>query len=182
MIYLYLFWEFFKIGIFSLGGMTTLPFFFDIADKYDWFSAAELTDIIAVSQSLPGAIAINMSAYAGYQGAGIAGALIASTAMILPAIIISILVCKVIVSWRKNKYVEMIFSGLRPAIAGLLLAVSISLISLAVCGTKLFGPESLFNYKSLIFLLIITPIVFKFKKSPLLFVALGAAVGLVFQL
>ena len=182
MIYLYLFWEFFKIGLFSLGGMTVLPFCFDLVNKYDWFTAAQLTDIIAISQSLPGATAINISTYAGYHSAGVLGAVIASVSMILPAMIVSLVICKLLINWRKNAYVDMIFSGLRPAIGGLLLAIGVSLISFAVCGTELFGSGSVFNYKSLIFLLILIPIVFKFKKSPLLFIVIGAIVGIVFKL
>ena len=85
--------------------------------------------------------------------------------------------------WRDNQYVEMVFSGLRPAVAGLLAAISISLISLALFGTEHFAPGlQKLNLKALIFLIVVTPAVFYFNKHPIIFIALGAAVGIIFQL
>lgn len=84
--------------------------------------------------------------------------------------------------WRDNQYVEMVFSGLRPAVAGLLAAISISLISLALFGTEHFAPGLQLNLKALIFLIVVTPAVFYFNKHPIIFIALGAAVGIIFQL
>ena len=183
MIYLLLFYEFFKIGLFAIGGgLAALPFLFDLLDKYDWYTTAELTNMIAISESTPGPIAVNMAPYVGYHTGGLLGSVVATLALIMPAIIISLLICKAMAVWRDNQYVEMVFSGLRPAVAGLLAAISISLISLALFGTEHFALGLQLNLKALIFLIVVTPAVFYFNKHPIIFIALGAAVGIIFQL
>jgi len=181
MTYLLLFIEFFKIGFFAIGGLASLPFIFDLVEKYDWFTGPELANMIAVSQSTPGPFAINIATFAGYETAGIGGALVAIIALILPSITISLLIVKVLINWRNNKFVEMAFSGLRPATAGLIAAISISLISLAVCGTEQLSIHASIAIKPLIFLLVLTPFVIYFQKNPLIFVGLGALVGIIFQ-
>lgn len=181
MTYLLLFMEFLKIGLFAIGGLASLPFLFDLVGRYDWFTGPQLANMIAVAQSTPGPFAINMATFAGYQAAGIGGALIAVVALILPPTIISLLIIKILITWRHNKYVEMAFSGLRPATAGLIAAISISLISLAVCGTEQLSIHASIAIKPLIFLLVLTPFVIYFQKNPLIFVGLGALVGIIFQ-
>ena len=95
MIYLILAYEFFKIGLFSIGGgMATLPFLMDLANKYDWFTVSELTNMVAISESTPGPVGINMATYAGYNAAGILGAVVATLALTAPAWIIIILIAK----------------------------------------------------------------------------------------
>ena len=138
--------------------------------------------MIAISESTPGPIAVNMATYVGYHTGGLLGSVVATLALIMPAIIISLLICKAMAVWRDNQYVEMVFSGLRPAVAGLLAAISISLISLALFGTEHFAPGLQLNLKALIFLIVVTPAVFYFNKHPIIFIALGAAVGIIFQL
>ena len=183
MIYLLLFYEFFKIGLFAIGGgLAALPFLFDLIDKYNWYTTAELTNMIAISESTPGPIAVNMATYVGYHMGGVAGAAVATLALIMPAVIISLLICKAIATWRDNQYVEMVFTGIRPAVAGLLATISITLISLALFGTEHFTPGLPLNLKALIFLVVVTPAVFYFNKHPIIFIALGAVVGIIFQL
>ena len=85
MIYLTLFYEFFKVGLFSVGGgVATIPFYMELADKYDWLTTQMLTDMIAVSESTPGPIGINLATYAGFRAAGIPGALVATFSTVLP--------------------------------------------------------------------------------------------------
>lgn len=183
MIYLLLFYEFFKIGLFAIGGgMASLPFLFDLAAKYDWFTTAELSNMIAISESTPGPIAINMATYVGYHTAGVGGAAVATIALIMPPIIISLLICKAFAKWQNSQYVEMIFQGIRPAVAGLLTAIGISLLCLAFFGAEHFVPGMELNIKALIFFIIITPAIFYFDKQPLLFIVIGAAVGMIFGL
>ena len=89
MIYLQLAFEFFKIGLFSIGGgMATLPFLMDLTKKYNWYTASELANIVAISESTPGPVGVNMATYAGYNAAGIPGALIATLSLTAPALII----------------------------------------------------------------------------------------------
>ena len=181
MIYLLLFIEFFKIGFFAIGGLASLPFIFDLVGIYDWFTAAELANMIAVSQSTPGPFAVNIATFAGYQTAGFGGALVAVIALILPSIILSLLIVKVLINWRNNKYAEMAFRGLRPATAGLIAAISISLISLAICGSEQISIGAAIAIKPLILLLILTPTAIYWQKNPLVFVAIGALAGIIFK-
>ena len=183
MLYLRLFLEYFYAGLFSVGGgLATIPFLQDMGARTGWFTSQELANMIAVSEATPGPMGVNMATYVGYHMGGVAGAAVATLALIMPAVIISLLICKAIATWRNNQYVEMVFTGLRPAVAGLLAAISITLISLALFGTEHFTPGLPLNLKALIFLLVVTPAVFYFNKHPLIFIALGAVVGIIFQL
>ena len=93
MIYITLAYEFFKIGLFSIGGgMATLPFLMDLTSRYDWFSASELANMVAISESTPGPVGINMATYAGYNAAGIPGALVATLSLVAPALIIIVII------------------------------------------------------------------------------------------
>lgn len=121
MIYLILAYEFFKIGLFSIGGgMATLPFLMDLANKYDWFTVSELTNMVAISESTPGPVGINMATYAGYNAAGVPGAVIATLALTAPAWIIIILIAKFLENFSENTHVKAAFYGIRPAVAALI--------------------------------------------------------------
>ena len=121
MIYLILAYEFFKIGLFSIGGgMATLPFLMDLANKYDWFTVSELTNMVAISESTPGPVGINMATYAGYNAAGVLGAIVATLALTAPAWIIIILIAKFLENFSENKNVKAAFYGIRPAVAALI--------------------------------------------------------------
>jgi chromate transporter len=182
MIYLLLFLEFCKISLFGFGGgLASLPFVFDLADKYHWFTSTQLMDMIAVAQSVPGPIAINLATYAGFEAAGIAGAAVAALGMITPPTIISIFIAKALAFWRQNKYVAAAFEGLRPAAAGLLSAVAISLLAVALAGTADLLSIEAININALIFFVVLTPAVFYFKKHIFIFIIISAAVGIIFQ-
>ncbi len=181
MIYLQLFWEYFKISIVSFGGMASIPFLFDLSRRYGWFTISELSDMIAISESTPGPIAINMATFSGFQTAGILGSVAATIGLMAPPTIISLIVGKALQNWEGNKYLQAAFTGLRPATAGLLAAAGVSLVLLAVFGTDTIGAGMELNLKSLIFFLILLPLIFRFPKHPLVFIALGAVVGIVFR-
>lgn len=117
MIYLTLFYEFFKIGLFSIGGgMATLPFLMDLTNKYDWYTKSELTNMIAISESTPGPVGINMSTYAGYQAAGILGAIVSTCSMVVAPVVIIMIVAGFMEKFYKNPSVQSIFYGVRPAV------------------------------------------------------------------
>ena len=121
MIYLILAYEFFKIGLFSIGGgMATLPFLMDLTGKYDWFTISELTNMVAISESTPGPVGINMATYAGYNAAGVPGAIVATLALTAPAWIIIILIAKFLENFSENRNVKAAFYGIRPAVAALI--------------------------------------------------------------
>ena len=121
MIYLILAYEFFKIGLFSIGGgMATLPFLMDLTNKYDWFTVSELTNMVAISESTPGPVGINMATYAGYNAAGVLGAVVATLALTAPAWIIIIVIAKFLENFSENTNVKAAFYGIRPAVAALI--------------------------------------------------------------
>ena len=129
MLYLKLFLQFFRVGVFSFGGGdATLPFLYDIAEKYHWYSAKQLTDMLALSSITPGPVGVNVATFAGYTTSGILGALIATTSIILPSFIIVTIVSKALDKFRTNKYVKAGISALKSAGCALLSAVGIKLL------------------------------------------------------
>ena len=93
MLYLRLFWEFFKTGLFAVGGgMATLPFLYSMSDATGWFTHAQLADMIAVSESTPGPIGVNMATYVGFSTAGVPGAVVATLGLITPSVIIILII------------------------------------------------------------------------------------------
>ena len=190
MILLRLFWEYFKIGLFAVGGgMTTLPFLYDVADKTGWFTYAQLADMIAVSQSTPGPIGINMATYVGYTVGGIPGALVATAAMIIPGITMVLIVARMLQKFRGNRFVEAAFYGLRPAAAGLIAAAGALVVELALLNVDLFKStgilSDLFSWRGLILaavIWILTNLIKPTKKlHPIIYIAASAVVGIVFS-
>ncbi|MDR1663315.1 MAG: chromate transporter [Clostridiales bacterium] len=128
MTYLYLIYEFVKTGLLSIGGgLATLPFLYDMADRRPWFDRALLTDMIAVSESTPGPIGINMATFAGYRAAGIPGGIVASLALILPSVVIVAFVSRAMDKFTGNRFVKSAFYGLRPCVAALIASAGVGL-------------------------------------------------------
>ena len=172
MIYGVLFWEFFKIGLFAIGGgMVTIPFLFDLTKKYDWFSAEELTNMIAVSQSTPGPVGVNMATYAGFQAAGIGGGVIATLGLVLPSVIIVIMVSKLLSHYKDNLWIKDIMASIRPAVVALILLAGFELLKLSVD-----------DMQSIIFACAFFLLVYFFKKSPIFYIILSAVLGMLFKL
>lgn len=190
MIYLQLFFEFLKIGVFSVGGgMATLPFLYDLSDKTGWFTHAQIADMLAVSESTPGPMGINMATYVGYTVAGIPGSILASVGLILPGVIMVLLIMAVLDKFRNNKYVEGAFYGLRPASVGLIAAAGILVARIAFLSSDSPGTVSEFlngiSIKAVILaviLLILTRGVKATKNlHPVVFIGFSALVGIVFS-
>ncbi|MDR2515862.1 MAG: chromate transporter [Spirochaetaceae bacterium] len=115
--------EFFKIGLFSVGGgLATLPFLYRFAETHPLLDPAMIPDMLAVAESLPGAIGINLAIYTGFRCAGIPGALAAGAGLAAPSIIIILIIARMFAAFRENRAVQAAFTGLRPAAAGLLSA------------------------------------------------------------
>ncbi len=189
MIYIQLFYEFFKTGLFAIGGgMATLPFLYDMADKTGWFTAAQLSDMIAISESTPGPIGVNMATYVGYTTGGIIGGIIATIGLITPSIIVILIVAFFLKSFRENKYVDAAFYALRPASTGLIAGAGSTVVMLTLFKLDLFKQTgniiNLFDWKALILAVIIfilTNYVKVTKKlHPVVFIAGSAIVGIVF--
>ncbi|MDY3282014.1 chromate transporter [Dysosmobacter sp.] len=188
-----LYWEFFKTGLFAIGGgMATLPFLKDIGETTGWYTYGELMNMLAVSESTPGPIGINMATYVGFTVSGIPGAVIATVGEITPSIIVILLVAMLLKSFKDNRYVSMAFYGLRPASTGLIGAACISvifevLLHIATSGGQLLNSFSFggsINGKGFVLaavLLVLTNNVKKVKDlHPIVFILGSAVVGVVF--
>lgn len=186
-IYLLLFIEFFKTGLFSIGGgLATLPFLFEMANKYDpaWFTSEQLTNMIAISESTPGPIGVNIATYVGYtvENLGIPGAICATLSLALPSIIVILIIAGFLEKFRDNKIVKNIFYAIRPAVVGML---AISIFAIFKSTFFISSAASFFdliNIIKVILFAVITFLVFKFKKHPILYIAIGAIAGIVFGL
>jgi len=190
-LYLNLFFEFLKTGIFSIGGgLATIPFLMEMGEKFGWFSAEELSNMIAVSESTPGPIGINMATYVGYTTGsaefgvvgGVLGALVATTAIIIPSITVILIIAGFLQKFKENKLVKDTFYVLRPAVIGMLgvsLAAMITpLVYISGAATFLAG----INYKAIILFVLLLIGILKFKKlHPIVFIGIGAAVGIIFK-
>ena len=185
-----LFFEFLKIGLFSVGGgMATLPFLYDMADKTGWFTYAQIADMLAVSESTPGPIGINMATYVGYTTAGIPGALAATIGTIIPGIALVLIITAILDKFRNNVYVEGAFYGLRPASVGLITAAGILVVEISLMNTALYQQTGsiadLFQWKAIVLaaiLLVLTRWVKKTKGlHPVYFIVFSAVVGIVFH-
>ena len=189
MLYLRLFVEFFKTGLFAVGGgLATLPFLEEMADKTGWFTRAQLVDMIAVGESTPGPIGVNMATYVGFVTAGVPGSVIATLGLITPSVIVILLIAAFLKNFRENPLVKGAFYGLRPASAGLIASAGLSvlLVALVRSGTALsFNVLSWLNWKALALmavLLYLTRFCKKTKKwHPIAFIGISAAAGVLLQ-
>ena len=189
-LYLRLFWEFFKTGLFAVGGgMATLPFMYDISDKTGWFTHSMLADMVAVSESTPGPIGVNMATYVGFVTGGIPGAIVATVGLVTPSVIVILLIARVLKAFRENQYVDAGFYGLRPCSVGLIAAAGVLVVKLALFNTELYASTGalldLFNFKALILaavLLAATRCIKKLKGlHPIVFILASAVIGIVFS-
>ena len=174
MIYLSLFYEFFKIGLFSIGGgLATLPFLYKLVETHPhWLSAQTIADMIAISESTPGPIGINMATYAGYQAAGPLGGVIATLGEVAPSIIIIVIIARFLTEFDKNPIVKHAFYGLRAAVVGLITFALLKLLSV----TLLF--DGMINYFNVVVYLALVALVLVFKKvHPLVWILIGAGIG-----
>ena len=132
MLYLRLFWEFFKTGLFAVGGgMATLPFLYDISDRTGWFTHMQLADMIAVGESTPGPIGVNMATYVGYLTGGVGGAVVATVGLVTPSVIVILIVAAFLKAFRDSKYVAGAFYGLRPASTAMITAAGLTVMRVA---------------------------------------------------
>jgi chromate transporter len=132
-VYLLLFYEFFKIGLFAVGGgPATLPYLMDLTEKYDWFTMSDLSNMVAVSQSTPGPLGLNMATYAGYQTAGVWGGVVATMALVFPSVIIIVLIAKFMADFSEKRVVKAAFYGIRPAVTALIAVAVIGLFEMAL--------------------------------------------------
>ena len=196
MIYLRLFYEFFKIGLFSVGGgLATLPFLQDLSARTNWFTIEDISNMIAMSESTPGPIGVNMATFAGYTTAlneynnallGILGGIVSTLGLIVPAIIIIMIVAKVLEKFKENFYVKSAFYGLRAVSIALVVSAFAGVIKTALLNVTAFSKTGnfvdLFFFKGLILAVLIFALSKIFKKlHPVALIALSAVVGIIFN-
>lgn len=197
--------EFFKTGLFAIGGgLATIPFLREMAQKYPWFEVSELTDMIAISESTPGPIGVNMATYAGFNMGtsgsegimgiplGVLGGIAATLSLICPSIIIILIVAKFLEKFKNNKLVDGAFYGIRPCSAALVAVAMLDVLLLSVFtgstdvtfgGLTIGGVPEAVNVTGLILFAVLIPFIAKFKKlHPIVFIAIGAVVGIIFKM
>jgi len=168
----YLIYEFFKIGVFSVGGgYATMPFLYQLIHDYGWYTTDELTNMIAISMITPGPVGVNMATFAGFKTLGIIGSVLATIALIIPSFFFVILISKLLYKFNENFWVKSVLYSLKPAGCGLLTAVGLGFI---IDNIKCFPAVCL-----LLFLFIIS---FKFKKNPLYYFLFAAIIGILLQI
>lgn len=190
MMYLRLFFEFFKTGLFSVGGgMATIPFLSRMAEATGWFTQAQLADMVAVSESTPGPIGVNMASYVGYTVAGIPGVIVATAGLVTPCVIVILIIARFLQKFRNSPLVDKVFYGLRPASAALIAVAGWSVVCMALVNTAAYeltgNVADLLNWKGLVLALVVwlgTNLWKKGKKlHPVAWIALSAVVGIVFR-
>lgn len=181
-----LMYEFFKTGLFAVGGgLATLPFLYEMGEKTGWFTQQDILNLLAVSESTPGAIGINMSTYVGYICSGIPGAILATLSLAAPSIIVIILISRILDRFKDSPLVEGVFKGLRPASVGLIAAALISVTQKALFRFELFDDFSsilsVFNWPAIALAVVLFVMMRKWKAHPIVFIAIAAAVGVIFS-
>lgn len=198
MTFLLLFFEFFKTGLFAIGGgLATLPFLYEIADKYTWFRVEMIPDMIAISESTPGPIGVNMATYAGFNAGcelggvagGILGAFTATTGLITPSIIVILIVAQFLKKFKDSKTVQDVFYTLRPAVTGLIACACFTTMNGSLFFTDAIAGFAgaadllkIFNLPAIILFAVLLVGIQKLEKvHPVVFIVIAAVVGIVLK-
>jgi chromate transporter len=172
MVYLTLIYEFLKIGIFSVGGgLATLPFLYRLADKYPWFTRETLIDMIAISESTPGPIGVNMATYAGYAAGGVAGGVLATVSLLFPSVLVLMAIVRILAHFKENKFVKAAFYGVRPAVTALIASAAVGIARI-----------TLIDYRQILLFCVIYYLIERYNKHPVCYIAGAAIVGAVLGL
>lgn len=171
MIYIQLFWSFFKIGLFGFGGgYAILSLIQNEIYHYGWLTPQEFTDMVALSQMTPGPIGINAATYVGYTSSGtVLGAVVATGAIILPSLIIMLSLCKIYFRLKDNRYVAGVLQGLRYIVIGLIAAAALSLMT----------PANFIDWWSIVLFVAVAMSVVRFKTNPILLIVCCGIAGMI---
>lgn len=194
-VYLRLFFEFFKTGLFAVGGgMATLPFLKIMGESTGWFTQTDLMNMLAVSESTPGPVGINMATYVGFTTAGLTGSIVATIGEVTPSIIVILIVAAMLAKFRDSKYVANAFYGLRPASTGLIGAAGAGVVLQVFAGISSSSGDSIFTKYSgggaiSIKAVILAAVIFVLSRyvkqtknlHPIVFIAISAVAGVVFR-
>ncbi len=190
MTFLLLFFEFFKAGLFAVGGgLATLPFLTDMSKTYSWFSETELSNMIAISESTPGPIGVNMATYAGFTAGfaeggfllGVLGALTATIALVMPSLIIVMIVAHFLTKFQESTLVQDSFFALRPAVTALIAIAGYEIVKQSLFLITQSG-ITLNLVAIAIFVVIVLLQTFLKKLHPIVFIAVAAILGIIFKM
>lgn len=177
MILLELFFEFFKVGLFAVGGgMATLPFLYELAEK-GWYAPEFVSTMLAISESTPGPIGINMSTYVGFLQSGVLGSIMAVVGEITPSVIIILIIAKFLKKFKDSALFKDAFYGLRAASCAMIVAAWVNIIKIAFFGEKL----SDFFWQGGLLAVILYLMLKKFKLHPVVYIGISAVIGVVFK-
>lgn len=178
MILIELFLSFFKIGLFAVGGgLATLPFLYELANTHDWITGADILNLVAISESTPGPLGINMATYVGFLQSGITGAIIAPLGEVVPSIIIIVIIAEFLKKFKDSKIVKNVFYGLRAASCALIVVAGLGVARLAFFGEKITE----FFWEGAILAVILYFSIKKLKWHPICFIAISAVIGIIFK-
>lgn len=194
-VYLRLFFEFFKTGLFAVGGgMATLPFLKIMGESTGWFTQTDLMNMLAVSESTPGPVGINMATYVGFTTAGLTGSIVATIGEVTPSIVVIMVIAAMLAKFRDSKYVANAFYGLRPASTGLIGAAGAGVVLQVFAGISSSSGDSIFTKYSgggaiSIKAVILAAVIFVLSRyvkqtknlHPIVFIAISAVAGVVFK-
>ena len=181
-----LFYEFFKTGLFSVGGgLATLPFLYEMTHTTGWFTRADVADMIAISECTPGAIGINMSTYAGFQASGVLGGIFATLGLATPCIIVILIIARFLDKFHENEYVNRAFYGLRPASIALITAAGLNVAKVALlnAGAEFTAATAIeaIKWPAIALGVVIFLTQKKIDVHPIVLLAAAAVVGVVFK-
>ena len=184
MIYIRLFFEFCKVGLFAVGGgLATIPFLSDLGSRTGWFTSGQLADMIAVSESTPGPVGVNMATYAGYTAAGVPGGIVSTLGLVFPSLIIILIVAGFLNRFRESRIVDAVFYGLRAASVALITAALLPVAEIALMNHAMDNGSTQMFYWPAIILAAVVFICFSYtplkRVHPIFFIAFSAVVGIV---
>ena len=181
MIYLDLFLGFLKVGLFAFGGAYgAIPLIRDVVLSYGWINDEALSYMIAVSESTPGPIMVNLATYVGSTEAGFLGALVATLAVVLPSFIIILLITALLKNAFKNKYVQAVLRGLKPSVIGIVLAMGVYML----VKNCLMEDTFKMNLRSIVITAVlgIVAVLYKYfskkKMSPIIMIVISSLLGM----
>ena len=183
---LLLFYEFAKVGLFAVGGgLATVPFLQSMGEKTGWFTNTQLSTMIAVSESTPGPMGVNMATYVGFHIGGIVGGVVATLGVVCPSIIVILIIAGFLKKFRESRGVDAVFYGIRPASTALIAAALVEVCAIALVNTgAAFGGTDFFRWKAILLAaavfvcLQVGPLK---KLHPIAFIAASAVLGVLFQ-
>ena len=178
--------NFFKAGLFAIGGgLATIPFLTDIGSRTGWFTSGDLANMIAISESTPGPMGVNMATYVGFHTGGMVGGVIATLGLVCPSIIVILIIAGFLTKFRQSRKVDGVFYGIRPASTALITAALVEVCAIALVNTgAAFGTAEFFHWKAILLAVVIflclqcRPLK---KLHPIVYIAASAVIGALFR-